>query len=104
MALTKSHLAIVTNNEDLKTVKALSLRSSKLSSCFKLLLTEMGVTLQILSLRNNCLAQINISLGFTSLRSLDLSANTLSHIGTKELWSTMPQLRILYLHDNLLEN
>lgn len=104
MALTKSQLAIVTNNEDLKTVKVLSLRSSKLSSCFKLLLAKMGVTLQILSLRNNCLTHINICLGFTCLRSLDLSSNTLSHIGTKELWSTMPQLRVLYLHDNFLEN
>jgi Leucine-rich repeat/IQ calmodulin-binding motif len=103
MALTKEQLVTVAKTEDLKSIQALRLESMELTACFKLLLREMGISLYLLSLKNNCLNIIDIPLGFTNLRKLDLSTNFLTNIGSKDLWNTMPRLQVLYLHDNLLE-
>lgn len=104
MELNLEQLKSIARTEHLKTIQSLKLEGLELSSCFKLLLREIGTSIFILSLRNNALASINITLGFTNLRKLDLSTNLLTDIGSKELWETMPRLQVLYLHDNLLEN
>ncbi|OMJ73824.1 hypothetical protein SteCoe_27406 [Stentor coeruleus] len=104
MALNIEQLKSIARTEHLKTIQSLKLEGLELSSCFKLLLHEIGISIFLLSLRNNALTTIDITLGFTNLRKLDLSTNLLSNIGSKELWETMPRLQVLYLHDNLLEN
>lgn len=104
MSLSLEKLKALSNTDNLKSVQSLKLEGLELISCFKILLREMGVTLFILSLRNNALSTIEIPLGFTNLRKLDLSTNLLTNIGSSDLWSTMPRLQILYLHDNLLES
>ena len=104
MDLNIEQLKVIANTEDLRTIKFLKLEGMQLNSCFKLLLREAGINMLILSLKNNLLPQIDIPLGFTNLRKLDLSTNMLVNIGTKDLWKSMPRLQILYLHDNLLES
>ena len=104
MALTKEKLISVLQTDDFKSVHTLKLDGLELTYCFKLLVQEFGVNLFLLTLKNNSLTDIDISLGFTNLRKLDLSSNLLVSVGTKELWETMPRLQILYLHDNLLED
>lgn len=104
MALNKDQLVSVAKTEDLKSLKVLKLEGLELSSCFKLLLREIGVSVFLLSLKNNVLSEIDIPLGFTNLRKLDLSTNSLSDIGGKDLWTSMPRLQVLYLHDNLLDS
>ena len=101
--LTRELLTSALKTEDLKSVSCLKLEGMQLSICFKLLLQEFGVHLYLLSLKNNSLTDIEINLGFSNLRKLDLSTNFLTNIGSKDLWSSMPRLQILYLHDNLLE-
>jgi hypothetical protein len=103
MALTIQQLKQAAKTEDLKSVQFIKLEGLELSDCFHLLLSEVGVSIFILSLRNNILDTIGIPLGFTNLRKLDLSTNLLTSIGSVKLWSTMPRLQVLYLHDNLLE-
>ena len=103
MALTIQQLKQAARTEDLKSAQFLKLEGMNISECFHLLLQEVGITVFILSLRNNSLSTIDIPLGFTNLRKLDLSTNLLSNIGGVKLWSTMPRLQVLYLHDNLLE-
>ena len=104
MALTKEILASVAKTDDFKSVHMLKLDAMEISSCFKLLLQEFGVSLFLLTLKNNAIAEIDITLGFTNLRKLDLSTNFIANSGSKDLWATMPRLQILYLHDNLLES
>jgi Leucine-rich repeat/IQ calmodulin-binding motif len=104
MALTKEKLRTIVKTDDFKSVVSLKLDGIQLTSCFKLLLQEFGITLFLLTLKNNSLTDIDITLGFFNLRKLDLSTNFLVSIGTKDLWKTMPKLQILYLHDNLIEN
>lgn len=101
--LTREILSSVLKTEDFKSVSCLKLEGLQLSYCFKLLLQEFGLHLYLLSLKNNSLTEVEINLGFSNLRKLDLSTNFLTNIGSKDLWGSMPRLQILYLHDNLLE-
>lgn len=79
MALTRERLMSAASSN------AVALDSLALTSCFRILLRELGISLQILSLKNNCLASIDITLGFSSLRKLDLSSNLLFSIGPPNL-------------------
>ena len=85
MALTKEKLISVLQTDDFKSVHTLKLDGLELTYCFKLLVQEFGVNLFLLTLKNNSLTDIDISLGFTNLRKLDLSSNLLVSVGTKEL-------------------
>lgn len=85
MALNKEQLIALAKTEDLKSVKALNLDNLQIISCFKLLLRETGTSLIFLSLKNNALQEIDIPLGFTNLRKLDLSTNLLVNIGSGDL-------------------
>ena len=85
MALTREILVSLLKTEDFKSVHTLKLDGMEISSCFKLLLQEFGVSLFLLTLKNNTLSEIDITLGFTNLRKLDLSTNLLVNIGSSDL-------------------
>lgn len=101
--LTKETLTNVLKTEDFKSLNILKLDGLELESGFKLLLQEFGVSAYLMSLKNNSFTEIDINLGFSNLHKLDLSTNYIVSVGSKDLWSSMPRLQILYLHDNLLE-
>ena len=104
MALRKEQIISISKEENIKQIKCLDLSSMNLHSGFKLLLELLGTRLFILSLKSNNFPDINISLGFTNLRKLDLSTNLISNVGPPELWESMPSLKVLYLHDNLINS
>ena len=56
MALTREILVSLLKTEDFKSVHTLKLDGMEISSCFKLLLQEFGVSLFLLTLKNNTLS------------------------------------------------
>lgn len=83
-------------------VDALDLSNLDLESLGKVIPYELARNLRVLNLRLNLFTEIELP-RFVNLLKLDLSSNNIEDVGSQDMWVCFPYLKLLYLHDNILD-
>jgi len=98
--LTEEQLLAATSAPDAEAARAIDLRGLQLTSVEPLARCR---SLELALLSSNLLTAVHDSvLACSRLRKLDLSGNGISTLPKREDWTRLPDLQILYLHQNQL--
>jgi Leucine-rich repeat (LRR) protein len=103
--VTEELLLSLTECKSLSEISVLSLRNKQLTTCMKVL--SQCVNLMIAYLQHNRIQLFDMQkhLGhFQSLQKIDLSFNQIKRLPDGQCFSQLRNLKVLYLHDNLIAN
>ena len=103
--VTEELLLSLTECKSLSEISVLSLRNKQLMACMKVL--SQCVNLMIVYLQNNRIQLFDMQkhMGmFQSLQKIDLSFNQIKKLPDATCFSQLRNLKVLYLHDNLISN
>lgn len=67
-------------------------------------MTFPPISWKVLFLQRNAFTHFNGLENCTALRFLDISKNYLKQLPAKEFWSSLPNLEVLFLHNNLIQS
>eukprot|EP00116_Pleurobrachia_bachei_P015405 sb/3475667/ len=98
--LTVDDIRNITNQQSFENVTYLNLFGANLTDISAI--GALSASLEIALLANNRISDISPVLQCSKLVKLDVSSNKITAIPPRELWSGVPELRILYIHDNAL--
>eukprot|EP00347_Sterkiella_histriomuscorum_P018366 403345778 len=102
--ITPQLLMEITETQDLKEIRVISLRNKNLLYCLEAMLDCRNLSIAYLQGNNLQVKDLNYLSEFKKLQKLDLSNSNISELPQKFVFQSMVDLQIMYLHDNQISN